>query len=65
MSTQPIQHIPIHPLRLAFWLSSGWFWFQWWQREALLAMQAIERQLTPEARLALARIEVPQGKKRA
>ena len=63
MSRRPIPHIPIHPLRLAFWLSSGWFWFQWWQREALLAMQTIERQLRPEARLALVRAEIPQEKR--
>ena len=63
MKTQPNQHISIHPMRFAFWLSSGWFWFQWWQREALLAMQTIERQLVPQARLALARVEVPQERR--
>ena len=63
MSTQPITHIPIHPLRPAFWMSSGWFWFQWWQREALFAMQTIERQLAPRPRLALARVEIPQEKR--
>ena len=55
-----IPHIPIHPLRLAFWLSAGWFWFQWWQREALLAMQTIELQLAPQTRPALARVQMSQ-----
>lgn len=63
MSKQPIPHIPFHPLRPAFWFSSGWFWFQWWQREALLAMQTIERHLAPEPRPALARAEIPQEKR--
>jgi hypothetical protein len=54
---KPDTQIPIHPLRLAFWLSSGWYWTQWWQREALLAMKTLERQWGPQARPALVPIE--------
>jgi hypothetical protein len=50
MNSKTTAQIAMHPLRLAFWLSSAWYWSQWWQREALLAMKALEGHRAPDPR---------------
>ena len=64
MNTYARQHISPHPLRLAFYLHAGWFWYRWWEREALAAIKTLELQWAAAAHAAAVG-EVPAVASRA